>query len=65
MYKRVKLSAIQEGATFIQGAMFIVFCQMFQGLCLFKGVRLFRTLEYLYLFNSFNMKPLTIEGPHF
>ena len=22
------------------------FCQMFQGLCLFKGVRLFRTLEY-------------------
>jgi hypothetical protein len=33
---------------FIQGAMFIVFCQMFQGLRLFKGVRLFRTLEYLY-----------------
>ena len=47
MYKRVKLSAILEGATFIQGAMLIVFCQMFQGLCLFKGVRLFQTLEYI------------------
>ena len=23
------------------------FCQIFQGLCLFKGVRLFQTLEYL------------------
>ena len=24
------------------------FCQIFQGLCLFKGVRLFQTLEYLF-----------------
>ena len=30
MYKRFKLSVIYEGATFIQGAMFIVFFQMFQ-----------------------------------
>ena len=41
MYKRVKLSAIQEGA------MFIVFAKCSWGYVYSKRVRLFRTLEYL------------------
>ena len=34
------------------------FCQMFQGLCLFKGVRLFRSLEYAVNSNTYLLSSL-------
>ena len=44
--KPIKLYVILKGARLIQGTMSIFFCQMFRGLRLFKGVCLFRSLEY-------------------
>ena len=46
VYKKIKISVIlREGYAYSRGYVYC-FCQIFQGLCLLKGVRLFRSLEY-------------------
>jgi hypothetical protein len=45
MYKKIKLSVILRGGYAYSRGYVYCFCQIFQGLCLFKGVRLFRSLE--------------------
>ena len=45
MYKKIKLLVILRGGYAYSRGYVYCFCQIFQGLCLFKGVRLFRSLE--------------------
>ena len=47
MYKKINLSVILRGGYAYSMGYVYCFCKKFQGLCLFKGVRLFRSLEYM------------------
>ena len=49
MYKKIKLSVILRGGYAYSRGYVYCFCQIFQGLCLFKGVHLYRSREYLEL----------------